>query len=61
VISRWFGAILERDRKRYRSALEALERDGMVTVRREEEGRLMNVALTEAGKVRATVVTGVKG
>jgi hypothetical protein len=48
-ISRWFGALRERDRVRYRRAIDSLEARGMVTTYRAWGTRLTHVGLTDEG------------
>lgn len=50
LAGRWFGPLHERERMRYRRAIDVLERDRLVVTHREWGGKLTNVALTAAGE-----------
>jgi hypothetical protein len=56
-IAGWFGPQRERDRVKFRRALDDLEDAGLVVLNRVEGIRLTNVALTAAGRQRAEQLT----
>ncbi len=57
AISRWFGPTRERDRMRYRRALDVLESQGLVELYRENGLRLSHVRLTDEGEEVARRLT----
>ena len=57
LISAWFGPLRERDRVRYRRAIDNLEADGLMVTHRQWGTRLTHVKLTEAGKALAAQLT----